>query len=191
MKCTRKEERDIGGFVKCIFFALFLTIMWYFWTVSMLCWGLVKLVDVQKCLCNSSVVYLHSISLICNRTLYDGTVYNLSVDWWFESPVNNNVLSWRPLFYCFGFVFFAWPKFPSKIKNCVYFCKRDYLCGLMPWSMVWVCTNSSRQEQRESWRSSSFAPAVAWDAVKIPPHSPSWSCVSAVPVLKPFQPICC
>lgn len=27
----------------------------------------------------SSNVYLHSISLICNGMLYDGTVYNLSI----------------------------------------------------------------------------------------------------------------
>lgn len=79
----------------------------------------------------------------------------------------------------FSFLFFCmtwWWNFPSKIKNVVYFCKRDYLCGLMPRSMV--CTNSSRQERRESWRSS-CPPAVAWDVVKTPtppktPPDPTW-----------------
>lgn len=68
----------------------------------------------------------------------------------------------------FFFFLHDW-NFPSQIKNGVYFCKRDYLCGLMPRSMV--CTNSSRQERRDGWRNS-CPPAVAWDAVEPPALPP-------------------
>lgn len=84
-ECNIEMHKKKGrkGPVKCIFFCFYQplcdTFEWFNVVVLRSCE-----IRLTKKTCKmplySSVVYLHSIGFICNRMLYDGTVYNLSID---------------------------------------------------------------------------------------------------------------
>lgn len=130
MHKKRRETPGRGGavgVVKCIFFALFSTIVWYLWTFSMSCWGVVKLVDkktykkafvtAQLCICTvlaSSVTVCGMMVQFIIYLLIDGLKVLLTMCW---------VDALSCIVLVLFFVFFAWPKFPSKIKMVYIFVK--------------------------------------------------------------------